>query len=214
MVAIDVTDPYLVPPTPVAQTPGAIVGSSPQWEDGSDATYAEATFTWDGTGARSDQIHADLSTTASGQLLAVALTIRAEVSAAVTTTSVLRPALFINQVGTNLGIARFDHWLTTWDTIETFTYDASEVAFLNSNTMVSLGAAIQTGNAYVSVTAQQPLGIAQWNRIRVYELSIDATFRALAAPPLRRYPRADGFGVGPTRHYPPPPSRRAAGGYH
>lgn len=32
--------------------------------------------------------------------------------------------------------------------------------------------------------------------------------------PLRRYPRADGLGVGPTRHYPPPESRRRVGGYY
>jgi hypothetical protein len=32
--------------------------------------------------------------------------------------------------------------------------------------------------------------------------------------PLRRYPREDGLGNGPTRHYPPPKSRRIAGGYH
>lgn len=31
--------------------------------------------------------------------------------------------------------------------------------------------------------------------------------------PLRQYPRADGLGVGPKRHYPLPKSRRAAGGY-
>lgn len=34
------------------------------------------------------------------------------------------------------------------------------------------------------------------------------------AVPLRRYPREDGYGIGPTRHYPPPKSRRAAGGYY
>jgi hypothetical protein len=38
--------------------------------------------------------------------------------------------------------------------------------------------------------------------------------RRPSPPPLRRFPRSDGLGIGPRRHFPPPESRRAAGGYH
>lgn len=55
-----------------------------------------------------------------------------------------------------------------------------------------------------------------------YNVAVDMAYLAIrityematAPPPLRRYPRADGYGIGPTRHYPPPESRRGAGGYH
>lgn len=45
-------------------------------------------------------------------------------------------------------------------------------------------------------------------------LAIRITYETpTSPPPLRRFPRADGLGLGPTRHYPPPESRRHAGGY-
>lgn len=50
--------------------------------------------------------------------------------------------------------------------------------------------------------------------LQIAEVEVTATWPVrVAPPPLRRYPRSDGYGIGPTRHYPPPPSRRAVGGY-
>lgn len=205
MARVDLAGPYLIHPTPPAPTPGVIVGPPPQWEDGSDATYAEATFTWDSTGAFSDQIRADLHPPhISGTLTALTLTMRAEVSAEYPSTSVLRPALFINDANTDEGIVRFDHYLSAVDTIETVTYAPDEMGFLNGQTMASLGTTLLAGDAYLNVTAQQPSSSGQWNRIRVYEVSIDSVWASTNPPQLRKYPNPTGLGVGPARQWPRP----------
>lgn len=48
--------------------------------------------------------------------------------------------------------------------------------------------------------------------MNVYEIELTAAWSGRKYP-LRRHPRSDGYGLGPTRHYPPPESRRKAGGY-
>lgn len=51
--------------------------------------------------------------------------------------------------------------------------------------------------------------------LTVYELSVRVGHKCVVnPPPLRRFPRADGLGIGPRRHYPPPESRRRVGGYY
>lgn len=45
---------------------------------------------------------------------------------------------------------------------------------------------------------------------RVYEAWVEVGAKTTSPPPLRRYPRSDGLGIGPTRHY--PRTRRGVGG--
>ena len=61
--------------------------------------------------------------------------------------------------------------------------------------------------------ATTPPAIVGTRSATIYETWLQLDLRALAPPPLRRFPRSDGYGVGPRRHFPPPESRRSVGGY-
>lgn len=46
-----------------------------------------------------------------------------------------------------------------------------------------------------------------------YDVWVQVGHKCRTVYPLRRHPRSDGYGLGPKRHYPPPETRRHAGGY-
>lgn len=72
------------------------------------------------------------------------------------------------------------------------------------------------GVAFVSISYMHVTGLspaAEFTTGGAFWAALVLTARTIS-PPMRRYPRADGRGVGPKRHYPPPESRRRVGGYY
>jgi hypothetical protein len=81
----------------------------------------------------------------------------------------------------------------------------------HGQSFATLNAAVQNDGIRINYGAFTGSDTGVVRMLRVYEMYFGAV--PPNPPPLRRYPRADGLGVGPTRHYPPPESRRGAGGY-
>lgn len=77
------------------------------------------------------------------------------------------------------------------------------------------GSGVTTGMRAIrftpGLTGSIPSGSSR--TITIYEAAIEIEWRSPNPSPLRLYPRSDGRS-GPKRLYPPPPSRRVAGGYH
>lgn len=187
-----------------APVDGEIVGTNPIWGDDSDATYAD-----------SDSIDGDaLEGTVDWP---AAYVDNPGGSAAVETLTIhLRASLVPGwdnakvgiYTGTTVGLGDNDLFsiidgdgstqVTLTETAADYTIESTfPTAFINA----------LLGTSFVTVVPQSVNTTA-----RIYELWFEVGFPTTFPSPLRRYPNASGRGIGPTRHYPPPESRRLAGG--
>lgn len=187
-------------------------GSSEQWADDSDATYCDIYAQNAGaeTGVSTTLASADFPTI-SGSIASLLIRCRIELLVSEDVDQQKYGILFPTAEGNsssdrqNIAPGNVTAGLTTGvpDWVE---FDLTSDSIMGRLTD---GVTIMFGTRFAPLGTTTPVAM-----FRVYEVVLVATTAGSGHAPMRRYPREDGYGIGPTRHWPPPKSRRAAGGYH
>lgn len=191
--------------------PAAPVGASDQWSDDTDATYCDLYAQNIGpvTGVSTTLASADF-TSVSGVVTQLLARCRVELLVAEVVGEQKFGILFPTSEG-NLSPDRQDiagganvteglvASVPTW--VE-FDLSADPIA-----SRIADGVTIMFGTRFAPTGTLDPVAM-----YRVYEVALVVTTRT-GAPPLRKYPRSDGRGVGPRRHWPRSVNRRVGGSY-
>lgn len=185
--------------------------------DDSDATYVEH---WRSSSeiASTGSIVSDMAPAPGRQLLEFPLTVRAMLhddgTGSEWSTRILFD-IYNLDTGDYLGLFSYGYAfgisLPSTDVIYTITGAEFVPDTAHGQSFATLNAAVQNDGIRINYGAFVGPETGVVRMLRVYEMYFGIQG---GGQPLRRYPRADGLGVGPARHYPPPESRRGAGGYH
>lgn len=192
---------------PNPYVPSSLVGGSGAAADDSDATYGEVWSSRRTGTIINDYVRADFDPLTFDTFNSVTLGLRYELTS--DGGMVMPLAISAWSGSTFLGSFVKVGAPTVGSVVtEAFTYDDFEP-------MSSFTTALLTGDLYLTLGPGEHMGaIGSDKMLRTYEITLTVDYEAARRVyPLRRHPRADGYGLGPKRHYPPPESRRHAGGY-